>query len=151
MEQTCWACEVVSLFIRFHTLLPRAQQKINFKTDHNRSRRYATTVCYSVTCEVIRNWMFPKIYCFDANSHYFEHFHDWMFCTSAEHSLTEQTSGSKTWISTPSKGVIWYCRMFGGSLLHSFYVLTLRWLMSYIYGAPTLDVSRSHTTTQHSR
>ena len=36
-------------------------------------------------------------------------------------------------------------------------MLTLRWLMSYIYiyiyiyGAPILDVSRSHTTTQHSR
>ena len=30
-------------------------------------------------------------------------------------------------------------------------VLTLRRLMSYIYGAPILDVSRSHTTTQHSR
>ena len=29
--------------------------------------------------------------------------------------------------------------------------LKLRWLMSYIYGAPILDVSRSHTTTQHSR
>jgi len=29
--------------------------------------------------------------------------------------------------------------------------LTLRQLMSYIYGAPSLDVSRSHTTTQHSR
>jgi len=29
--------------------------------------------------------------------------------------------------------------------------LTFRRLMSYIYGAPTLDVSRSHTTTQHSR
>ena len=29
--------------------------------------------------------------------------------------------------------------------------LTLRLLMSYMYGAPTLDVSRSHTTTQHSR
>jgi len=31
--------------------------------------------------------------------------------------------------------------------------LTLRFLMSYIhiYGAPILDVSRSHTTTQHSR
>ena len=29
--------------------------------------------------------------------------------------------------------------------------LTLRWLMSYIYGAPILDVSRSHTTTHHSR
>ena len=29
--------------------------------------------------------------------------------------------------------------------------LTLRRLMSYIYAAPILDVSRSHTTTQHSR
>jgi len=29
--------------------------------------------------------------------------------------------------------------------------LPLRRLMSYIYGAPILDVSRSHTTTQHSR
>ena len=28
---------------------------------------------------------------------------------------------------------------------------TLRLLMSYIYGAPILDVSRSHTTTHHSR
>jgi hypothetical protein len=30
-------------------------------------------------------------------------------------------------------------------------LLTLKRLMSYIYGAPILDVSRSHTTTQHSR
>jgi len=29
--------------------------------------------------------------------------------------------------------------------------LTIRLLMSYIYGAPIFDVSRSHTTTQHSR
>jgi len=29
--------------------------------------------------------------------------------------------------------------------------LTFRLLVSYIYGAPILDVSRSHTTTQHSR
>ena len=29
--------------------------------------------------------------------------------------------------------------------------LTIRLLMSYIYEAPILDVSRSHTTTQHSR
>jgi len=32
-----------------------------------------------------------------------------------------------------------------------FQLLTFRLLMSYIYGAPILDVSRSHTTTQHSR
>ena len=30
-------------------------------------------------------------------------------------------------------------------------LLTLRLLVSYVYGAPILDVSRSHTTTQHSR
>ena len=30
-------------------------------------------------------------------------------------------------------------------------LLTFRGLMLYIYGAPILDVSRSHTTTQHSR
>jgi len=30
-------------------------------------------------------------------------------------------------------------------------LLTFRRLMSYIYRAPILDVSRSHTTTQHSR
>ena len=29
--------------------------------------------------------------------------------------------------------------------------LTFRLLISYTYGAPILDVSRSHTTTQHSR
>jgi len=37
--------------------------------------------------------------------------------------------------------------IYGKKLRH----LTLRRLMSYIYGAPILDVSRSHTTTQHSR
>ena len=31
------------------------------------------------------------------------------------------------------------------------FILTLRLLMSCIYGAPILDVSRPHTTTQHSR
>jgi hypothetical protein len=30
-------------------------------------------------------------------------------------------------------------------------LLTFKLLMLYIYGAPILDVSRSHTTTQHSR
>jgi len=37
--------------------------------------------------------------------------------------------------------------------IHGFthFSLTLRRLMSYIYGAPILDVSRSHTTTQHRR
>jgi len=40
---------------------------------------------------------------------------------------------------------------FKRSLQEDASLLTLRWLMSYIYGAPILDVSRSHTTTQHSR
>jgi len=38
-----------------------------------------------------------------------------------------------------------------GQSYHLLLSLTLRRLMSYIYGAPILDVSRSHTTTQHSR
>ena len=37
------------------------------------------------------------------------------------------------------------------STSESYLSLTLRLLMSYIYGAPILDVSRSHTTTHHSR
>ena len=36
-------------------------------------------------------------------------------------------------------------------MLEHLATLTLRLLMSYIYGAPILDVSRSHTTTHHSR
>ena len=34
---------------------------------------------------------------------------------------------------------------------HPIMLLTIRLLMSYIYGAPILDVSRSHSTTHHSR
>ena len=54
---------------------------------------------------------------------------------------------------------VWHGTL-GLILLGSYYskgYLTLRRLMSYIYiyiyiyGAPILDVSRSHTTTQHSR
>ena len=37
-------------------------------------------------------------------------------------------------------------------IIHRYmHILTLRSLTLYIYGAPILDVSRSHTTTQHSR
>ena len=59
---------------------------------------------------------------------------------------------------------MWFCVQAwntGGTLENCgiFKLLTLRRLMSYIYiyiyiyiyGAPILDVSRSHTTTQHSR
>jgi len=49
----------------------------------------------------------------------------------------------------------WRSTQHGPSGIHNsvckIYDLTLRLLMSYIYGAPILDVSRSHTTTQHSR
>jgi len=49
----------------------------------------------------------------------------------------------------------WKHDLYGGSFLcgklSAESELTLRRLMSYIYGAPVLDVSRSHTTTQHSR
>jgi len=44
------------------------------------------------------------------------------------------------------KCVLYYCHRVATQLQ-----LTLRRLMSYIYGAPILDVSRSHTTTQHRR
>lgn len=52
--QKQWAWEEVSLFIRFHTLLTGAQQKINFKTDHNSSTRYATTLLLRVTVWSVR-------------------------------------------------------------------------------------------------
>jgi len=44
-----------------------------------------------------------------------------------------------------------YRNMRGLTRHYSNVALTLRRLMSYIYGTPILDVSRSHTTTQHSR
>ena len=56
---------------------------------------------------------------------------------------------------------LYYCEWIGGRTIcfnyWMYFGLTLRLLMSYIYiyiyiyGAPILDVSRSHTTTQHSR
>jgi len=44
-----------------------------------------------------------------------------------------------------------YYRRYNVLIYGSQILLTLRRLTSYIYGAPILDVSRSHTTTQHSR
>jgi len=44
-----------------------------------------------------------------------------------------------------------YCMQEKTDQAVGFTALTLRRLMSYIYGAPILDVSRSHTTTHHSR
>ena len=58
-----------------------------------------------------------------------------------------------TYISECCVVSVYYCSMDDdvGVLLIVISVLTLRVLMSYIYGAPILDVSRSHTTTHHSR
>jgi len=50
-------------------------------------------------------------------------------------------------VSFAKEAVIWISILGKVNFIH----LTLRWLMSYIYGAPILDVSRSHTTMQHSR
>jgi len=47
--------------------------------------------------------------------------------------------------------VVWGIYLQTCNILFSRHYLTLRRLTSYIYGAPILDVSRSHTTTQHSR
>jgi len=52
----------------------------------------------------------------------------------------------------PNQGTLWSAILeFAVTFLILKIYLTLRRLMSYIYGAPILDVSRSHTTTQHSR
>ena len=57
----------------------------------------------------------------------------------------------------PELNPIWYLLALLGAhhFLHvsriKVKLLTFRRLMSYIYGARILDVSRSHTTTQHSR
>jgi len=57
----------------------------------------------------------------------------------------------------PELNPIWYLLALLGAhhFLHVSRIrvklLTFRRLMSYMYGAPILDVSRSHATTQHSR
>ena len=78
----------------------------------------------------------------------------------AEFSLTCQTA---QWHSYFVFGRVWMCTWRPTAMTLVFlwcllvlpvqdqYTLTLRRLMSYIYGAPILDVSRSHTTTHHSR
>jgi len=54
-------------------------------------------------------------------------------------------------IVTTEVGVGMSTRQLYDLLTNAISTLTLRRLMSYLYGAPILDVSRSHTTTQHSR
>jgi hypothetical protein len=55
---------------------------------------------------------------------------------------------SEPQVTTGRTNVRYICNLL---FLDMWLLLTLRLLMSYIYGAPMLDVSRSHTTTQHSR
>ena len=56
-------------------------------------------------------------------------------------------------LSVPSSRLKDLLRLLTHEIGTTVFVLTLRLLMSYIYiyGAPILDVSRSHTTTHHSR
>jgi hypothetical protein len=84
------------------------------------------------------------------------------FVTCCERTLSHhrgtpdvQQSSQSPETSTPS-GISFtasrYIRLLSGNAVDFFTTaLTLRLLMSYIYGSPILDVSRSHTTTQHSR
>ena len=79
-----------------------------------------------------------------------------LYSTSREdvtHDYTRRVSCvyCKWFISTKKTEVIVTLRLGPSYLAPSHdHILTLRLLM-YIYGAPFLDVSRSHTTTQHSR
>jgi hypothetical protein len=57
----------------------------------------------------------------------------------------------RTWVPKASTLLLDHQSRFYSVILASAGGLNLRRLMSYIYGAPILDVSRSHTTTQHSR
>jgi len=78
----------------------------------------------------------------------------WLVCQSR---YSWEASAPASWRPIVCKGkCVCVCVCVGWSsekhyYLDSILVLTLRRLMSYIYGAPILDVSRSHTTTQHSR
>ena len=60
------------------------------------------------------------------------------------------TWGYRLWLFTIMRRLIISCAYRREDAVAELCV-TLRRLMSYIYGAPILDVSRSHTTTQHSR
>jgi len=69
-----------------------------------------------------------------------------------------QTTKCLFWVNPLKPELILICYLLALLAHHFLHVsrirvksLTIRLLMSYIYGAPILDVSRSHTTTQHSR
>jgi len=81
-----------------------------------------------------------------------------MFCASLLHTPVPTSSPRKFNPLKPELNPI--CYLLALLVHHFLHVsrirvksLTFRQLMSYIYiyGAPILDVSRSHTTTQHSR
>ena len=81
-----------------------------------------------------------------------------MFSLSSYKLLVLAFSNNFSWFNSlnPELNPIWYLlALLAHHFLHVSRMrvksLTLRLLMSYIYGAPILDVSRSHTTTQHSR
>ena len=81
------------------------------------------------------------------------------FCSYSDIFIIEYFSNSIEYINplNPELNPIFYLLALLGAhhFLHVSRIrvklLTFKLLMSYIYGAPILDVSRSHTTTQHSR
>jgi len=84
-------------------------------------------------------------------------FYNEMFSTCSAHEMFSTCSAHEMFSTCSAHEMFSTCsahEMFSTCSAHETAeqdVLTLRWLMSYIYGAPILDVSRSHTTTQHSR
>ena len=80
-------------------------------------------------------------------------------CTTYKHNFCKQTYGWQYSINPLNAELNPSCYLLTLLGAHHFLhvsrirvkSLTLRLLMSYIYGAPIIDVSTSHTTTQHSR
>jgi len=103
----------------------------------------------------------PKVK-FMHSSNHTEHYRKWLYymtctkhdCTSGQCIFNWNTSINPL---NPELNPICYLLALLGAhhFLHISRIrvklLTFRLLMSYIYGAPILDVSRSHTTTRHSR
>ena len=87
--------------------------------------------------------------------------HHWKFCI--HHIFWHMISGGTTWtlpifnpLNAELNPICYLLALLGAHhFLHVSRIrvksLTIRLLMSYIYGAPILDVSRSRTTTHHSR
>ena len=85
----------------------------------------------------------------------------WAFCSAGLTNVVQSVT-NKTALSSCKGFLFFFCNITVDIQKHHFLVLhfvsttlvsylTLRRLMSYIYGAPILDVSSSHTTTQNSR